>query len=135
MENTNAVPTGTLELGEQQFRIMDLPGLFGASLRRLPVVLRHLLENVLRNTEGIERAAAVDALFAWLDTGTPDALLQAANFVQIVEARQGLKIACLEEIALNLGYIDVDQARAQARSIANTEYGQYLLRQVIGPAG
>jgi glucose-1-phosphate thymidylyltransferase len=67
---------------------------------------------------------------AWLDTGTPDALLQAANFVQIVEARQGLKIACLEEVALTLGYIDAEEVRDQARSIANTEYGQYLLRLV-----
>jgi glucose-1-phosphate thymidylyltransferase len=67
---------------------------------------------------------------AWLDTGTPDALLQAANFVQIVEARQGLKIACLEEVALALGYIDAEEVREQARSIASTEYGQYLLRLV-----
>jgi glucose-1-phosphate thymidylyltransferase len=64
---------------------------------------------------------------AWLDTGSPDALLRAANFVQIVEQRQGLKIACLEEIALNLGYIDMDQVRILARPIANTEYGRYLL--------
>jgi glucose-1-phosphate thymidylyltransferase len=70
---------------------------------------------------------------AWLDTGTPDALLHASNFVQIVESRQGLKIACLEEIALNLGYIDVEQVRVQAKSIANTEYGQYLLRLVEHP--
>jgi glucose-1-phosphate thymidylyltransferase len=65
---------------------------------------------------------------AWLDTGNPDTLLQAANFVQIVELRQGLKIACLEEVALNLGYIDIDQVHAQAKPIANTEYGRYLLR-------
>ena len=65
---------------------------------------------------------------AWLDTGSPDALLRAANYVQIVEQRQGLKIACLEEIALNLGYIDMDQVRILARPIANTEYGRYLLR-------
>lgn len=64
---------------------------------------------------------------AWLDTGSPDALLHAANFVQIVEQRQGLKIACLEEIALNLGYIDVDQVRTLAVPIAKTEYGRYLL--------
>jgi glucose-1-phosphate thymidylyltransferase len=64
---------------------------------------------------------------AWLDTGSPDALLRAANYVQIVEQRQGLKIACLEEIALNLGYIDMDQVRILAGPIANTEYGQYLL--------
>jgi glucose-1-phosphate thymidylyltransferase len=65
---------------------------------------------------------------AWLDTGSPDALLRAANFVQIVEQRQGLKIACLEEIALNLGYIGTDQIRILAGPIANTEYGRYLLR-------
>jgi glucose-1-phosphate thymidylyltransferase len=64
---------------------------------------------------------------AWLDTGTADSLLQAANFVQIVELRQGLKIACLEEVALNLGYIEVHQVVAQAKLIANTEYGRYLL--------
>ena len=65
---------------------------------------------------------------AWLDTGTPDALLQAANFVQAVEQRQGLMIACLEEIALNLGYIDLKQAAALAKPIANTAYGEYLVR-------
>jgi glucose-1-phosphate thymidylyltransferase len=67
---------------------------------------------------------------AWLDTGTPDALLQASNFVQIVELRQGLKIACLEEIALRLGYISIEEVLAQAKPIANSEYGQYLLALV-----
>jgi glucose-1-phosphate thymidylyltransferase len=85
---------------------------------------RAYLERGQLNVERVGRGVA------WLDTGTPDALLQAANFVQIVEARQGLKIACLEEVALNLGYIDVDQVRHQARSVANSEYGQYLLRLV-----
>lgn len=65
---------------------------------------------------------------AWLDTGNPDTLLQAANFVQIVEQRQGLKIACLGEIALNLGLIDLDEIRALAQPIANSDYGRYLLR-------
>jgi glucose-1-phosphate thymidylyltransferase len=65
---------------------------------------------------------------AWLDTGNPDTLLQAANFVQIVEQRQGLKIACLEEIALNLGLIGVDQVRALAKPVANSDYGRYLAR-------
>jgi len=65
---------------------------------------------------------------AWLDTGTADALLHAANFVQIVESRQGLKIACLEEIALNLGYININQILALASPIANSEYGRYLLQ-------
>jgi glucose-1-phosphate thymidylyltransferase len=70
---------------------------------------------------------------AWLDTGTPDALLQAANFVQIAEQRQGLKIACLEEIALSLGYIGTEQVLAQARRIANSEYGRYLLQLAEQP--
>ena len=65
---------------------------------------------------------------AWLDTGTPDTLLQAANFVQIVEHRQGLKIACLEEVAFNLGFIDVDQVLALAKPVADSDYGRYLLR-------
>jgi glucose-1-phosphate thymidylyltransferase len=65
---------------------------------------------------------------AWLDTGNPDTLLQAANFVQIVEQRQGLKVACLEEIALNLDYIDIGQVLEQAKLIANTEYGRYLFQ-------
>jgi glucose-1-phosphate thymidylyltransferase len=69
---------------------------------------------------------------AWLDTGTPDALLQAANFVRIVELRQGLKIACLEEVAFSLGYIDAVQLLALAKPIAQTDYGRYL-RQLAEP--
>ena len=88
---------------------------------------RAYLERGMLTVERIGRGVA------WLDTGTPDALLHASNFVQIVESRQGLKIACLEEVALNLGYIGIDQVRAQAKSIANTEYGQYLLRLVEQP--
>ena len=64
---------------------------------------------------------------AWLDTGSPDALLQASNFIQTVEARQGLKIGCLEEIAFRKGFISLDQLRACGRALDKTEYGQYLL--------
>jgi glucose-1-phosphate thymidylyltransferase len=64
--------------------------------------------------------------FAWLDTGTHEALLQAAQFVQTIEARQGLKIACLEEIAFRKGFIDAAQLERLARSI-NNDYGRYLL--------
>lgn len=63
--------------------------------------------------------------FAWLDTGTHDALLQAANFVQTVEARQGLKIACLEEVAFRMGFIGRDQLVCLARQY-NNDYGRYL---------
>ena len=65
--------------------------------------------------------------FAWLDTGTHDSLLQAAQFVQTVEARQGLKIACPEEIALHKGFIDAEQVAHLAEPLKKNSYGQYLL--------
>jgi glucose-1-phosphate thymidylyltransferase len=70
--------------------------------------------------------------FAWLDTGTHDSLLQASNFVQTIEERQGLKIACLEEIAFRLGYIGVDQLRSLAKGMEKNEYGRYLLQLAAG---
>lgn len=73
MENTKVPPTSELNLAGKKFRYTDLPALFGERLQQLPVVLRHLLENVLRNTEGVEQHAAVNALFTWLDSGTSEA--------------------------------------------------------------
>jgi glucose-1-phosphate thymidylyltransferase len=64
---------------------------------------------------------------AWLDTGSPDGMLQASNFIQTVEARQGLKIGCLEEIAFRKGFIDLPTLRAAGHALEKTEYGQYLL--------
>lgn len=64
--------------------------------------------------------------FAWLDTGTPDSLLDAANFIATVEKRQGLKIAVPEEIALHLGYIDAEQVGRIAETYGKNTYGQYL---------
>lgn len=64
--------------------------------------------------------------FAWLDTGNPDSLLEAATFIQTIEHRQGLMIACPEEIAYHRGWIDDDQLRVQAEALAKTEYGVYL---------
>jgi len=66
--------------------------------------------------------------FAWLDTGTPESLLQASEFVHVIESRQGFKICCPEEIAFRQGYIDPTQLRALAKPMINNEYGRYLLR-------
>jgi len=64
--------------------------------------------------------------YAWLDTGTHDSLIQAGNFIQTIEERQGLKIACPEEIAFEQGWIDADQLLALAAPLAKSGYGAYL---------
>ncbi|MDH1562233.1 glucose-1-phosphate thymidylyltransferase RfbA, partial [Pseudomonas chengduensis] len=66
--------------------------------------------------------------FAWLDTGTHDSLLDASHYVQTVEKRQGLKVACLEEIAYQQGWIDRDKLLACAKALGKTGYGQYLYK-------
>jgi glucose-1-phosphate thymidylyltransferase len=77
-------------------------------------------------------ALAVELLgrgIAWLDTGTPEALLRASNFVETIEERQGLKIACVEEVAFRMGLINVEQAHSLVRSLgSDSSYGQYLRR-------
>jgi glucose-1-phosphate thymidylyltransferase len=65
--------------------------------------------------------------FAWLDTGTHESMLQAAVFMQVIEQRQGLKVACLEEIALREGWVEVDAVAAAGRAMRSSGYGQYLL--------
>ena len=65
--------------------------------------------------------------FAWLDTGTHESLLQASDFVQAIQERQGLKIACIEEIAFRLGYVDRGQLRNLAKDMLKNDYGQYLM--------
>ena len=70
---------------------------------------------------------------AWLDTGTHDSLLEASNFIHTLEHRQGLKVACPEEIAFRLGYIDAEQLKALAGKIAKSTYGKYLLRIIEEP--
>ena len=68
--------------------------------------------------------------FAWLDTGTHESLLQAGQFVQTIQARQGLKIACLEEIAYRMGHIDKAQVEKLAQPLLKNEYGKYLMRMI-----
>lgn len=67
--------------------------------------------------------------YAWLDTGTHESLLEAAQFIETIEKRQGLKVACIEEIAYELGYISKDQLIALAKPLAKNQYGQYLLKR------
>lgn len=68
--------------------------------------------------------------YAWLDTGTHESLLSAATFVQTIQARQGLKISCIEEIAYRMGYIDAEQVLRLAEPLAKNEYGTYLKRLI-----
>ena len=67
-------------------------------------------------------------VFAWLDTGTIDSLMEASNFIEAIEKRQGLRVAALEEVAYRRGFIDAQQLRILAEPMKNNEYGQYLLR-------
>lgn len=67
--------------------------------------------------------------YAWLDTGTHESLLEASNFIQTIENRQGLKVACIEEIAYEMGYINKEQLISLAQPLKKNQYGQYLLRR------
>lgn len=67
---------------------------------------------------------------AWLDTGTFASLMQAGQFVQVIEERQGLKVGCIEEIAYNMGYINKEQLESEAKKLVKSGYGQYLLNLI-----
>ena len=73
--------------------------------------------------------------FAWLDTGTHESLLEAAAFIETIEKRQGLKVACVEEVAYRMGYIDEDRIRELAESLNDNGYGRYLLQILSEPKG
>jgi glucose-1-phosphate thymidylyltransferase len=85
-------------------------------------VNRHYLER------GALQVARMGRGFAWLDTGTPDALVDATEFVRALERRQGFRIACPEEVAYGLGFINRDQLLSLARELAKSAYGQYLMK-------
>ena len=70
--------------------------------------------------------------YAWLDTGTHDSLMEAANFIHTIQSRQGLMVACLQEIAYHNGWMTADEIRESAKGMLKTEYGQYLTRLAAG---
>lgn len=80
--------------------------------------------------EGQLRVQNLGRGFAWLDTGTHDSLSEASTFVEVIEKRQGLKIACLEAIAYRRGWIDEDKMRELAQLMLKNQYGQYLLKVI-----
>ena len=72
--------------------------------------------------------------YAWLDTGTPDSLIEAAEFVRVLEKRQGFKIACPEEVAFQKGFIDAARLEDLAATLGKSAYGQYLRDYVLASA-
>lgn len=91
-------------------------------------VNKHYLKQQSLNVEMLGRG------FAWLDTGTHESLLEAGSFVHTIEQRQGLKVACLEEIAYNNGWLSKEQVLSQAEKLKKTGYGQYLFQLIEGEA-
>ena len=115
-----------------------IPGLYFCD-RQAPAIARSLKPSARGETEIVEllrhyldagtlRVQLMGRGRAWLDTGTPDSLLEASHFIQTIEKRQGLKIACPEEIAYRMGYIDLAQFKSLAATLGKGAYGQYLLR-------
>ena len=79
--------------------------------------------------EGALKVELLGRGFAWLDTGTHESLLNASNFIETIENRQGLKVACIEEIAYEMGYIDEEQLEKLAKPLKKNQYGKYLMRR------
>ena len=101
-----------------------------AIAKRLKPSARGELEITDLNREYLDagrlRVEVLGRGMAWLDAGTHDALLEASNFISTIQKRQGMYVACIEEIAFRLGYIGKEELRDLAKSLGNTEYGQYL---------
>jgi glucose-1-phosphate thymidylyltransferase len=116
---------------------------YGGDVVDMAKTLKPSYRNELEITDLNKRYLSQDRLlvermgrgFAWLDTGTPDSLLEAAEFVRSLEKRQGLKISCPEEVAYRRGFIDRDQLLRLGEDLATSSYGEYLTRLADEPAG
>ncbi|MGL5289492.1 MAG: glucose-1-phosphate thymidylyltransferase RfbA [Aeromonas sp.] len=86
--------------------------------------------NLIYLEQGKLSVAMMGRGYAWLDTGTHESLIEASNFIQTIETRQGLKVACPEEIAYRMNFIDAEQVKKLAAPLAKNAYGQYLLKMV-----
>ena len=80
--------------------------------------------------EGNLKVQTLGRGFAWLDTGTHDSLAEASTYIEVIEKRQGLKVACLEGIAYRKGWIDEEKMRQLAQPMLKNQYGQYLLKNI-----
>ncbi len=80
--------------------------------------------------QGLLRVTLWGRGVAWLDMGTPESLLEAANFIEVIESRQGLKIACVEEVAYRMGFIDAEQLNRLAHDMGRNSYGEYVWRLI-----
>jgi glucose-1-phosphate thymidylyltransferase len=135
--NSDGVVTDIVEKPEHPRSSYAVPGLYFYDnevveiARNLKPSARGELEITDINTAYLQRGELrVELLgrgFAWLDTGTHEALQQAASYVQAIQERQGLKISCVEEIAFRLGYIDAAQLRLLASNYLKNDYGRYLM--------
>jgi len=135
--NADGTVTGIVEKPQAPRSSYAVPGLYFYDnevveiAKKLKPSARGELEITDVNTAYLKRGdLKVELLgrgFAWLDTGTHEALQQAASYVQAIQERQGLKISCVEEIAFRLGYIDAAQLRLLASNYLQNDYGRYLL--------
>jgi len=135
--NSDGTVTGIVEKPQKPKSSYAVPGLYFYDnevveiARNLKPSARGELEITDVNTVYLRRGDLMVELlgrgFAWLDTGTHEALQQAASYVQAIQERQGLKVSCVEEIAFRMGYIDVEQLRFLASNFLKNDYGQYLI--------
>ena len=128
LEEKPAKPRSTYAVTGLYFydnQVIDIAARLKPSVRgelEITDVNRTYLERGALNVEKLGRG------IAWLDTGTHESLMQASNYIHAIEERQGLMVACLEEIAYRMGYIDAAQLARLGRAMASSPYGQYLLR-------